>query len=154
MAKPEIKRAELDSEDAIELIEKLNAELTERYPEEGATHFRLDAAEVVPGRGVFLVVYLDGEPVGCAALRRLDSADAELKRMYVDGCVRGRGYGRMLLTAIEAEANALGVSRIVLETGVRHPEALGLYESAGFGRIEAFGEYVGSLLSVCMAKEL
>jgi hypothetical protein len=42
----------------------------------------------------------------------------------------------------------------MLETGVRQPEAIGLYESAGFSRTDAFGEYVGSALSVCMAKPL
>jgi ribosomal protein S18 acetylase RimI-like enzyme len=48
----------------------------------------------------------------------------------------------------------LGADRIVLETGERQAAALGLYESAGYVRIEAFGEYVGSPLSVCMAKLL
>ena len=47
-----------------------------------------------------------------------------------------------------------GATRLVLETGVRQPEALGLYASAGFERIELYGEYVGSELSVCMAKAL
>ena len=57
-----------------------------------------------------------------------------------------------LVDALEAEARQLGATRIVLETGVRQPEAIGLYESAGFDRIEPFGEYVGSAFSVCMAK--
>jgi hypothetical protein len=42
----------------------------------------------------------------------------------------------------------------VLETGERQGEALALYGRAGFSRIPAFGEYVGSPLSVCMAKTL
>ena len=154
MAKFEIRPTLLDDEDAIELIEKLNVELLERYPEPGATHFRLDPDEVAPGRGVFLMAQLDGDPVGCAALRKLEGSDGEVKRMYVDGCVRGRGYARALLRALEAEARTLEVSRLVLETGVRQPEAIGLYESAGFVRIEPFGEYVDSPLSVRMAKAL
>jgi hypothetical protein len=33
------------------LIDRLNAELSARYPEEGANHFRLDPEEIAPGRG-------------------------------------------------------------------------------------------------------
>ena len=52
------------------LIAELNAELAARYPEPGATHFRLDPEEVAPGVGVFLVAGRDGRPIGCGALRR------------------------------------------------------------------------------------
>ena len=101
---------------------ELDAELTERYPEAGATHFRLDVAEV--------------------------------KRMYVRTAARGRGIGGAILVALETEARVLGVSRLVLETGVRQPEALALYRRFGFDVIPPFGEYVESPLSVCMAKDL
>lgn len=55
------------------LIEELNAELSGMYPETGANHFRLDAAETAEGRGAFLVVYRGETPVGCGALRLLDA---------------------------------------------------------------------------------
>jgi len=103
---------------------------------------------------VFLVVRSAGRPVGCGAVRRLDAQTAEIKRMYVVTDFRGQGVARRLLAALESESAALGISRLVLETGVRQPEALALYERAGFSRIPAFGEYVGSPLSVCMAKRL
>jgi len=95
----------------------LNAELRGVYSEPGATHFRLDPEEVANGRGTFLVVYQRGMPVGCGALRLLDAETAELKRMYVAPPVRGTGLGRCLVTALEAEARAPGVRRLVLETG-------------------------------------
>jgi putative acetyltransferase len=59
-----------------------------------------------------------------------------------------------VLEALEAEARALGIARLVLETGTRQGEALALYRRTGFSRIPPFGEYVGSPLSVCMAKDL
>jgi GNAT superfamily N-acetyltransferase len=136
------------------LIAALNAELSSRYPEEGATHFRLDPDEVAPGRGAFLVAARAGRPVGCGAVRRIEAGVAEVKRMYVAPEVRGLGVGRAVLSALEAEARALGCARLVLETGVRQQEALRLYERAGFTRVPAFGEYVDSPLSVCMAKDL
>jgi GNAT superfamily N-acetyltransferase len=139
---------------ANELISALNAELSARYPEDGANHFRLEPDEVAPGRGAFLVAYVAGEAVGCGAVRRLDGDIAEIKRMYVRPTTRGRGVGGALLAALEAEAHGLGIRRLVLETGARQPEALALYRRAGFVVIPAFGEYVDSPLSVCMGKDL
>lgn len=139
---------------ALILIAALNAELADRYPDEGANHFHLDAEQVGPGRGAFLVAWIDGAAVGCGAVRLLAQRDAEIKRMYVAPKFRGRGIARELLSALEAEARRLGGTRVALETGERQPEALALYERAGFMRIPPFGEYVDSPLSVCMAKDL
>lgn len=122
--KVEIRRENIASPVAGSLIRALNAELLVRYPEEGATHFRLDPSEVAEGRGAFLVAYADGKPAGCGAIRRQDADTAEIKRMYVSPDIRGRGIGRAVLAALEAEGRRLGVSRIVLETGERQQEAL------------------------------
>ena len=124
---------------AHQFISELNEELSARYPEEGATHFRLDADEVAPGRG---------------AVRRIEDGVGEIKRMYVRSAARGRGVGAAILAALEAEARRLDVTRLVLETGERQLEALALYRRAGFVVIPPFGEYVDSPLSVCLAKEL
>jgi GNAT superfamily N-acetyltransferase len=139
-----VEREDMRSAPATMLIHALNEELSQRYPEEGANHFRLDPEEVGEGRGVFLVVRSAGRPVACGAVRRLDAQTAEIKRMYVVPAFRGQGIARRLLTALEAESTALGISRLVLETGDRQPEALALYERAGFARIPAFGKYVDS----------
>jgi putative acetyltransferase len=149
-----IRAAALVSDEAQALIAALDAELSRRYPEEGATHFRLDEAEVGPGRGAFLVAYRAAEPVACGAVRKIDASTAELKRMYVSPALRGERLGKRLLEALEAEARALGASRLVLETGTRQAVAIGMYERAGFVRIAPFGEYLSSPLSVCMEKDL
>lgn len=149
-----VQRADLLSVTAQTLIAALNAELTAAYPEEGATHFQLDASEVAEGQGAFLVALRAGTPVGCGAVRRFGTNTGELKRMYVVPQERGRGVGRVILEALEAEARRLRLTRLVLETGVRQAKAQALYERAGFVRIAPFGEYVHSPLSVCMAKEL
>src|ERR1051325_8570556 len=70
----EIRREELASPAAQGLIRALNAELEARYPEEGANFFRLDAKEVAQGHGAFLVAFLDGRPVGCGAVRRIEAS--------------------------------------------------------------------------------
>ena len=146
------------------LIAALNAELSARYPEPGATHFGLDPSEVAPGRGVFVVARWSGRPVGCGALRciredtlvrELGPRVGELKRMYVVPPVRGQGIGGALLARLETEARSLGLTRLVLETGTRQTEALALYRSAGFTEIPAYGEYAASpTTSICLSKEL
>jgi putative acetyltransferase len=160
----EIAPESLTSPDATVLLTALNAELSALYPEPGANHFRLDPNEVAPGSGVFLIARLRGNLVGCGAVRRLqDPAQirelgpqvGEIKRMYVAPSTRGKGIGRALLSRIEAEATAIGLTRLVLETGIRQTEALALYRRAGFTEIPPYGEYVlSSSTSVCFTKEL
>jgi hypothetical protein len=83
-------RTALTAEVSRALIDALNAELSGIYPEAGATHFGLDPEEVSGQRGAFLVIRLDGVPVGCGAVRLLDSTVGELKRMYVSPSARGQ----------------------------------------------------------------
>jgi putative acetyltransferase len=150
-----IERAALTDDVSRALITELNAELSGMYPEPGANHFGLDPEEVAPGRGAFLVVRLHGAPVGCGALRRLDTQTGELKRMYVAPSARGTGLGRRLVAALEAEARALGLRRLVLETGTRQHAAIALYRATGFEPIPLYGEYLRSPdTSVCLGKEL
>jgi GNAT superfamily N-acetyltransferase len=150
-----IGRVELSAEVSRALIASLNAELTGVYPEAGANHFQLDLDEVAQGRGTFLVAYRGGAPIGCGALRLLDPNTAELKRMYVSPHARGQGLGRQLVAALEAEARALGIGRLVLETGVRQTAALALYRATGFQPIPLFGEYcLSPETSVCLGKDL
>jgi GNAT superfamily N-acetyltransferase len=150
-----VTRAALTDDVSRALIRELNAELSGMYPEPGANHFGLDPAEVAPGRGAFLVVHLDGAPVGCGALRRIDAETGELKRMYVAPAARGTGLGRRLVDALEAEARALGLRRLVLETGTRQHAAIALYRATGFEPIPLYGEYLSSPdTSVCLGKEL
>jgi len=160
----DIRPEPLDGSVAQSLIATLNAELSALYPEPGATHFQLDPAQVAPGAGAFLVARRNGTPIGCGALRRITDASVvaelgdrvgELKRMFVAREGRGQGIGRALLARLETEARSLGLSRVVLETGIRQHEALALYRRAGYVDIPAYGEYsLSPGTSVCMAKAL
>ena len=151
----DIRRSTLGSPDAARLIAALNAELTKTFPEPGANHFSLSAAQVVAGDGAFLIAHIDDVAVGCGAVRRLDQTTAELKRMYVDPSVRGRGVGRALVEALEREAKLLGVTTVVLETGTRLGSAIRLYEAVGYARIPLYGEYLSSPdTSLCFGKSL
>lgn len=136
------------------LILRLNTELAAMYPEPGANHFGLAADEVDGDAGGFFVAWLDGQPVGCGAFRRIEPTVAEVKRMFVDPDVRGVKLGAALLDVIEGAALTAGATRLVLETGTRQDAALGLYARLGFEPVAAWGEYLDSPTSVCLGKPI
>jgi ribosomal protein S18 acetylase RimI-like enzyme len=134
-----------DSEDAATLIDALSAELDRRYgaEDDAGQGWRAEVgpADVTPPAGVFLVARVDGEAVGCGAVKRHADGVGEVKRMYVAPAGRRRGLGRILLAELEHHAASLGYRVLRLETGEAQPEAMALYESAGFRRIPNYGRY-------------
>src|SRR5579863_532871 len=105
--------------------------------------------------GVFIVMRDDkGVAIACGGIARFDVDRAELKRMYVVPGARGQGHGRRVLVELEEHALRLGYRGIVLETGVQHAEALGLYRSAGYAPIPCYGAYAGQPISRCFEKPL
>jgi GNAT superfamily N-acetyltransferase len=160
-----------DGASAQRLIDALQAEYLVRYG--GPDETPVDPREFAAPDGVFLVGYVDGAPVVMGGLRRHRPADGgatdgggtdgggtdgggtvqvEIKRMYVVPEARSQGFARRILAILEERAWTLGADRIVLETGQRQPEAIALYESAGYERIDGFGHYRDAPLSVSFAK--
>src|SRR5262245_10871265 len=143
----------LDSPTAADLVDKTVAELNDRYSDHEHKVSPLDPAEFLPPHGVFLIVRVEGWPAGCGGLRRIREDTAEIKRMFVEPGARCRGLGRKILEELESAARRLGYRKVRLETGLRQPEAIQLYESAGYQRIAPYGEF-RSPLSVCFEKTL
>jgi len=137
---------------ALALIRELDADLGSRYP--GQWIHGLHPEDVRASKLVFIVMYHEGEPIGCGALRPLDSQMTEVKRMYVMREFRGLGYARKLLEFLETTARTSGFIVVRLETGTKQPESIGLYESSGYLQIPAYGEYVGNPFSLCYEKKL
>jgi putative acetyltransferase len=133
------------------MIQELDAELSQAYTREQM--HGLHPGEEADPRLRFFLLELDGDVIGCGALRDLGSDVAELKRMFVHPAHRGRGYARDLLTELEGVAAAAGIRRLRLETGTAQHAAISLYRTSGYADIPAYGEYVGSPTSVCMEKE-
>jgi GNAT superfamily N-acetyltransferase len=79
---------------------------------------------------------------------------AEVKRMYVEPELRGRGVAKEILEHLEKSARDLGVKRLVLETGIYQAEAIALYRRAGFSPVRCWGEYAESITSVCFEKAI
>jgi GNAT superfamily N-acetyltransferase len=121
------------------LLTEVLEELSRRYGGNG-DDTPVAAAEFAPPHGAFFVADDGDRLVACAGWRR-HGDDAELKRMYTAPAARGRGLGRRMLATIEESARAAGCHRLILETGDRQPEAIALYEAAGYVRIPDFGYY-------------
>jgi len=145
--------------DTARLIEAVQAEYVERYG--GRDESPVDPLMFEPPHGTFLVGYADQEPVATGAWRRRtdleafgSTAVAEIKRMYVVPAARGAGHARAVLAELERTAAEAGVEALVLETGLRQPEAIGLYTSSGYTRIPSFGHYRDSPLNRCFGRRL
>jgi putative acetyltransferase len=154
LTRPRVEDDRLDSAVVEPLVRALGSELVERYGFPDPDPDGLTADDLAPPMGAFVVAWLEERAVGCGGLRRYDARVGELKRMFVDPPFRGRGVSRLVLTALEDRARALGYGRLVLETGVHQPEAMRLYETSGYEPIDRYGFYRTSPLSRCYAKEL
>ncbi len=151
-------RRSLDHPDAARLVEEVQQEYVARYG--GRDETPIDPAYFEPPDGAFFVGYLDGEPVATGAWRHTDVAVdgvasvVEVKRMYVAPRAQRRGLARLLLGHLERTAAAAGAGAVVLETGMRQPEAIALYTSSGYEEVPKFGFYRDSPLSRCFGKRL
>jgi ribosomal protein S18 acetylase RimI-like enzyme len=99
-----------------------------------------EAEEMRLPAGMFLVASLDGEPVGCAALKFHTGQAAELKRMWVSPGRRGLGIGRKLLEEIERRAADHGSPAVRLDTNHTLTEAIAMYRSAGYVPVAPFND--------------
>lgn len=110
-----------------------------------------------PG-ALLIVARINNVPVGCGAIRPLvpgvgiGAGVGEIKRMYVEPAWRRQGIARAILAELERHARTFGYQSLYLETGIKQPSAIQLYESAGFQRIAPYGRYVGDPISVCFGK--
>jgi GNAT superfamily N-acetyltransferase len=144
----EVRREPFDGPVAAPLLTALDAELDQRYAGEGIPPPSHDPGDYVPPRGLFVVAYLDGEPVGCGGVKPgPEAGTGEVKRMYVAPRARGRRIAQRVLEELEGWARGAGLHRLVLETGTEQPEAVRLYERLGWTPTAPFGHYAESPLS-------
>jgi GNAT superfamily N-acetyltransferase len=85
-----------------------------------------------PPKGQLLLATVDGAPAGCVALREIDAAACEMKRLFVYPQYHGRGVGLALAREVIAQARTLGYLRMRLDTSIRQEQAIGLYKRLGF----------------------
>ncbi len=124
------------------------------YPPE-SNH--LESVDDLTAPGVLFVgCRVDGELAASGAAKRMDDDGdyAEIKRVFVVPEFRGRGLSLAIMRHLETELGRHGIDLLRLETGVRQPEALGLYRRLGYRERGPFGAYRPDPLSVFMEKRL
>lgn len=148
----ELREVGFDSDQAQSLIGEVQQEYVRRYG--GRDDTPVDPTQFAAPDGTFLVATLAGQAIGCAGMRRHDDGVVEVKRMFVRVEHRRRGHARRMLAALEDWARERGYRRVVLETGLAQPEAMALYERAGYEPVPGFGHYKDSELSRSFARDL
>ena len=101
-----------------------------------------------------VVLYLDGQPAGCGAIKEYEPGVMEVKRMFVPPSARGKGLATAILKELEVWAAELGYEKCILETGDIMPDAIALYKKNGYRSIPNYGQYVDVASSVCFEKHL
>jgi GNAT superfamily N-acetyltransferase len=109
-------------------------------PQAWFTDLDAELAELPGGYEALLVARLDGEAVGCVALKPLPGGACEMKRLYVRPAARGSGAGRALVEASITRARELGHAAIRLDTLPTMDAAHVLYASLGFRPIERYND--------------
>jgi DNA-binding MarR family transcriptional regulator len=117
-------------------------ELTSRF-EEGFDPSRDKAgemSEMTAPAGVFMLARLEGDPVGCGGLKRIDEAMGEIKRVWTAPSARGLGVARKIVRRLEAAARDMGLKGVRLDTNRALTEAQALYRAEGYREVERFGD--------------
>jgi DNA-binding MarR family transcriptional regulator/GNAT superfamily N-acetyltransferase len=128
--------------DAKRCLRAYVAELHRRSPAPFDPHTGSTAEphEVRPPAGAFLVAYLNGEAIGCGAVKHRPGGPSDIKRMWVAESARGLGIGRRLLRELEQLIRDSGARVAQLETNAALVEAVTMYRSTGYAEVPAFND--------------
>jgi GNAT superfamily N-acetyltransferase len=136
-----IERADATSTEAKAMVASYLAEISASFGYDATRGGAVTDDDFAAPTGAFLIVRDDdGTAVGCGAVRLLDPSTAEVKRMWLDSSMRGRGAGRALLAALETEAVGLGATRGVLDTNATLASALALYRATGWVEVPKYND--------------
>ena len=144
-------RTDSNHPDFIKLIQFLDAYLAKIDGDEHAFYSQFNKIDLLKN---IVIIYENGQALGCGAIKALDEKRMEVKRMYTSPESRGKGIASAVLSELEKWAKELGCDRCILETGQRMPDAIRLYQKAGYKKIDNYGQYVGVENSCCFEKKL
>jgi putative acetyltransferase len=137
--------------DFIALIKELDKGLKENYASLQNEYDKYNKVELLE---TVLLAYENKEPVGCGCFKKFDPNTVEIKRMFVKPAHRGKGISKKILNELENWAAQMNFKYAVLETGIKQIEAIGLYTSVGYNRIDNYGQYKNMPTSICFRKGL
>ena len=151
MNNPKIIRTNSNNIDFQELVKELDADLKIRDGEEHSFFAQFNKIDLI---NHVIVAYFNDEAVGCGAMKQYDDDTMEVKRMFVKPISRGNGIATIVLKEVENWAKELDFSKCILETGIKQPEAIALYQKNDYTQIPNYGQYETIESSVCFEKIL
>jgi putative acetyltransferase len=121
----------------------------------GSAH-ALDAGGLKASGIRFWTIWDEDRLVGIGALKTISREHGEIKSMHTAEGARNKGVGAAMLAHIIAEARAMGMTRVSLETGSGDYflPARAFYRRHGFSECAAFADYKLDPNSVFMTRSL
>lgn len=144
-----IKRTDSSDKDFQDLVKLLDADLAVRDGEDHDFYHQFNAIDMLKN---CVVAFHEDKAVACGAFKPFSEDTVEIKRMYTNPENRGKGLASKILSDLETWAGEEGYAKCVLETGIKQPEAIALYEKCGYRKISNYGQYIGVENSVCFEK--
>jgi len=133
------------------LVGELDADLLVRY---GAKQSEYDVHNKGLADARVVIAMNEGAAVGCACFKPLDAETIEIKRMYVQPGIRRLGVAQHILAGLEQWGREEGYRIAKLQTAIKQPEAIALYQKVGYRPTPAYGPYVDDADSVCLEKDI
>ena len=146
-----LSRTSSENPDFVKLVRQLDRYLAIRNGDANDFFARFNKIDLIKHA---MVVYAEGQPVGCGAIKHFSEQEMEVKRMFVLPQYRGQGFAQKVLSELENWAGELNYKACVLETGKDMVDAVALYQKSGYQVIPNYGQYAQIESSVCMRKEL
>ncbi|HVY10725.1 MAG TPA: GNAT family N-acetyltransferase [Mycobacteriales bacterium] len=136
-----IERGDVRTAESREMVATYLAEINRAFGHDPDHAPPVPDEDFDPPTGMFLIVRDERDvAVGCGSIRLLDADTAEIKRMWINPSMRGRGAGWALLQALEAAAVDLGATVGVLDTNATLTSALALYRANGWQEVPAYND--------------
>lgn len=135
----DIRPAELTSPELLKLFSEHDAHMMDFLGEHRKYYTPYSEKEHL---GRAWILYLDGQPAGCAAYRERSEGLCEIKRVFIRPKYRGRGISRELLFTVEDYARERGCTRIALDTNSALEPAVTLYRRSGYVVTHREGQYI------------
>ena len=148
---PSLLRTTSTNPDFIQLVKLLDIELAER---DGDEHPFYDQFNKIDNIRYVVIAFDKEKAIACGAIKEYAPGIIEIKRMFTASEFRGQGVATMVLNELVQWAKELNYQKCILETGVRQPDAIRLYQKNGFTSIPNYGQYEGVVNSVCYELEL
>ena len=90
--------------------------------------------------GRLYLAYYEGKLAGCIGLRKIDTQNCEMKRLYVRPSFRGKKIGGFLVEKIIADAKEIGYAHMLLDTLPFLESACAIYQKTGFYEIPSYND--------------